>query len=189
MVAAVVLAASGGQRYGGPKALLQVNGTSLIQYALLAAREATCDPIVVVLGSDAARVRGEAALDGVRVVENPNWRGGTGSSVRVGLRALMDCDDPATAAALLLVDTPGVGPEAVRRLSDGVDDGSLRTATYGGRRGYPVVVGRDHWAGMSLLAGGDVGPRAYLAAHSHRVTSVICDDVAEGAEYDIPATP
>ncbi|MEN3310036.1 MAG: hypothetical protein V7603_6238 [Micromonosporaceae bacterium] len=182
----MVLAAAGGQRYGGPKALLQANGASLIDHALAVAREATCDPIVVVLGSEAARVRAAAALDGVHVVENPNWRGGAGSSVRAGLRALADGSQPVTAAVLLLVDTPGVSAEAVRRLAEGADERALRAATYQGRRGYPVLVGRGHWAGMSVLAGSDVGARAYLTAHADLVVPVSCEDVADGTEYDIP---
>jgi CTP:molybdopterin cytidylyltransferase MocA len=182
----MVLAASGGQRYGGPKALIRTHGASLIEHALAAAREATCEPIVVVLGCEAARVRAEVALDGVRVVENPNWRGGSGSSIRAGIGVLAGGGAPVTAAVLLLVDTPGVSAEAVRRLADGADGGALRAATYQGRRGYPVLVGRDHWAGMSVLASGDVGARAYLSAHSDLVVPVSCEDVADGAEYDIP---
>jgi nicotine blue oxidoreductase len=180
----MVLAATGGQRYGGPKALLHTNGALLIDHALTAAREAKCDPIVVVLGSEAARVRAEAGLDGVRVVENPAWRSGTGSSVRTGLTALAGSDE--VAAVLLLVDTPGVSAEAVRRVADGADGSALRAATYQGRRGYPVVVGREHWAGMSVLASSDVGARAYLTAHSDIVVAVSCEDVADGTEYDIP---
>ncbi len=185
MVAAVVLAAAGGQRYRGPKALIEVDGASLIDHALAAAREATCDPVVVVLGSDAARVRAETGLDGVHVVENPNWRGGAGSSVRLGLQTVAEVDG-AVAAVLLRVDTPGVSAAAVRRLADGADEGALRAATYAGRRGYPVVVGREHWAGMSVLASSDVGARAYLTAHADLVVAVSCDDVADGSEYDIP---
>ncbi len=185
MVAAMVLAAAGGQRYGGPKALLPVDGVRLIDHALAVARDAGCDPLVVVLGCEAARVRAEAGLDGVRVVENPNWRGGAGSSVRAGLQALADVDG-AVAAVLLRVDTPGVSADAVRRLAEGADAAALRAATYGGRRGYPVLVGREHWAGMSVLASSDVGARAYLAAHSDLLVPVGCEDVADGEEYDIP---
>jgi CTP:molybdopterin cytidylyltransferase MocA len=186
VVAAMVLAAAGGQRFGGPKALLQVNGLRLIEHALSAAREAKCAPIVAVLGSEPARVRAEVDLDGVQVVENANWRSGAGSSVRAGLQALADTGEPVAAAVLLLVDTPGVSAEAVRRLCEGAEEGTLRAATYGGRRGYPVLVGREHWAGMSVLASSDVGARAYLTAHADLVVPVNCEDVADGAEYDIP---
>jgi CTP:molybdopterin cytidylyltransferase MocA len=188
VVAAVVLAAAGGQRYSGPKALLTVNGVSLIDHAVAVAGQVPCDPLVVVLGCEAARVRSAAALDGALVVDNPAWRGGAGSSVRAGLGALAGSDPAVEAAVLLPVDLPGVSAAALRRVSQTATGASLRAATYGGRRGYPVLVGRAHWAGMVVLAGSDVGARAYLTAHSDLVEPVTCEDVADGAEYDIPVT-
>jgi CTP:molybdopterin cytidylyltransferase MocA len=185
VVAAMVLAAAGGQRYGGPKALLQVNDVCLLDHALTVARAVACDPIIVILGSEPARVRAEAALDGVQVVENSHWRSGAGSSVRAGLQELSGLADVAV-AVLLLVDTPGVSAEAVRRVVEGAGEATLRAATYGGRRGFPVVVGRGHWAGMSVLASSDVGARAYLTAHSDLVVPVECADIADGTEYDLP---
>lgn len=187
MVAAMVLAAAGGQRYGGPKALLRVDGAYLLDHALASVRAVACDPIIVILGDDPARVRAEVALDGVQVVENAHWRSGAGSSVRAGLEALFGLADVA-AAVLLPVETPGVSAEAVRRVADGADAATLRAATYGGRRGYPVAVGRGHWAGMSVLASSDVGARAYLTAHSDLVVPVECADVADGTEYELPVT-
>ncbi|MBO0870685.1 MAG: NTP transferase domain-containing protein, partial [Micromonosporaceae bacterium] len=135
MVAAMVLAAGGGPRYGGPKALLRAGGELLLDRALAAARGAGCAPILVVLGSEAGRVRAEAALDGALVVENAGWRGGTGSSIRAGFAALAEQSEDVTAAVLLLAETPGVTAEAVRRVAEGADDQALRAATYGGRRG------------------------------------------------------
>jgi CTP:molybdopterin cytidylyltransferase MocA len=189
VVAALVLAAGGGPRYGGPKALLRTGGQLLVDRALTAAREAGCAPILVVLGSEAARVRTEAALDGALVVENPGWRSGTGSSMRAGFAALERQGDEVTAVVLLLAETPGVTAEAVRRVAEGADEQALRAATYGGRRGYPVLVGRRHWSGMGTLAGTDVGARAYLTARADQVVAVGCEDVADGAEYEVPALP
>jgi CTP:molybdopterin cytidylyltransferase MocA len=57
---------------------------------------------------------------------------------------------------------------------------------YGGRRGHPVVLGRDHWAGVAALAEGDVGARPYLRAHAAEVTVVRCDDVADDFDLDVP---
>jgi CTP:molybdopterin cytidylyltransferase MocA len=190
VVAAVVLAAGGGPRYGGPKALLRAEGELLIDRALRAARQGGCDPILVVLGMQAERVRAEAALDGARVVDDPTWRGGSGSSLRAGLAALAELDghgEQPDAVVLLVAETPGVTAEAVRRLAGHADERALHTATYGGRRGYPVLVGREHWAGLAVLATGDVGARAYLTAHTRLVTPVSCEDVADGAEYGVPA--
>ncbi len=66
-----------------------------------------------------------------------------------------------------LVDLPDVGAEVVRRvLADPVDAATLRRAAYDGTPGHPVLIGRDHWAGVAAAARGDRGARDYLAAHA-----------------------
>ena len=60
MAAGLVLAAGGGRRYGGPKALVRYEGSLLVERAVRTVRDAGCAPIVVVLG----RRRGRGARDG-----------------------------------------------------------------------------------------------------------------------------
>ncbi len=183
-VAALILAAGGGRRYGGPKALVAHEGTLLLDRAVSVARQAGCEPVVVVLGAEADTVRTRVDLSGVRTVLNSSWRTGTGSALREGLAALADTEAPAT--VVLLVDTPGVTADAVSRVVKDADEATLRTATYRGQRGYPVLLGRSHWAGVAVLAAADVGARAYLLAHAAEVVAVACDDIADGAEYRPP---
>ncbi|WP_338090697.1 nucleotidyltransferase family protein [Planosporangium thailandense] len=185
-IAGLVLAAGGGRRYGGPKALIRhEDGRLLVERAAANLRAGGCTPVFVVLGAEADRVRGEARLADTSLVDNPDWKSGMASSLRAGLAALADTD--VDAAAVLLVDTPGIGPEAVSRLVTATDGrGALLTATYGGRRGHPVILGRDHWAGVAALATADVGARAYLAAHSTEVRRVPCEDVADDTDLDMP---
>ena len=56
------------------------------------------------LGAQAGEVRAKASLDGVTVVDNPDWETGMGSSLRTGLHAVGIAD----AVVVLPVDTPGV---------------------------------------------------------------------------------
>jgi nicotine blue oxidoreductase len=60
----------------------------------------------------------------------------------------------------------------------------LRVATYQGRQGHPVLLGRAHWAGVAALAVGDVGAHPYLVAHRAEVTQVACEDIADGTDLD-----
>ena len=89
---------------------------------------------------------------------------GMGSSLRVGLAAM-----PADVAAVLVVpvDQPGLTPAAVRRVVGAAGDdlrSALVVATYAGRTGHPVLLGRDHWDDVAAAAVGDVGARPVLAA-------------------------
>ena len=183
----VVLAAGAGRRYGQPKALVEQDGELLVDHAAATLAEGGCKPVVVVLGAAGAEVRHRARLDGAIVVDNPDWDTGMGSSLRRALAEIRDM--PADAAVILLVDTPGVTPEAVRRLREHAGRTALAVATYGGEPGHPVLLGRAHWDGAAALAVGDVGARRYLAAHADQVVHVPCDDIADGTDLDTPAQP
>jgi nicotine blue oxidoreductase len=110
-----------------------------------------------------------------------------GSSLRAGLEALADTD--AVAAVVLLVDMPGITAEAVRRLAALAGPGALAMAGYGERRGHPVLLGREHWAGIAQLAIGDVGARPYLAEHASMLRIVPCADVADDTDLDLVDSP
>ena len=52
---------------------------------------------------------------------------------------------------MLLVDLPDVTAEVVRRVSAAGDGPrALARATYDGWPGHPVLLGRDHWAGVPV---------------------------------------
>jgi len=179
-----VLAAGGGRRFGGPKALVRHEGSLLVERAVATVRSGGCAPIVVVLGAAAEDVRAQAQLGDVTFVVNEGWKSGMGSSLRTGLDALTATD--AEAVVVLLVDTPGVTADAVRRVAEKNGRDALVAATYGNRRGHPVLLGRDHWSGVALLATADIGARAYLSARSAEVYTVPCDDIADDTDIDFP---
>jgi nicotine blue oxidoreductase len=178
----LLLAGGGGRRYGQPKALVTRDGRLAVEQALDVLRDGGCAPLVVVLGAAADEVRARADLAGATVVDNPAWATGMGSSLRVGLAALAGVD-AAAAALVMLVDTPGVTAAAVRRLAGLAGTGVLARAGYDGRPGHPVLLGRNHWAGVAAAATGDEGARPYLARHDVRI--VACEDVADGTDIDV----
>lgn len=177
-VAGLVLAGGAGRRFGGPKALAEIAGERLVDRAVRTLREGGAAPVYVVSGAV------ELDVEGAAVVPNPDWASGMGSSMRVGLAAM-----PAEvgAAVILLVDQPGISGPAVARLVD-VADGEdvLATATYDGRQGHPVLIGRAHWPEAVATAVGDVGARDVLRRHASRLRRVECADVASIADVDTP---
>ncbi|WP_405783894.1 NTP transferase domain-containing protein [Streptomyces sp. NBC_00859] len=179
----MLLAAGGGRRLGGrPKALLDHRGRPLVEHALRVLREGGCGPVHVVLGAAAAGVREHADLSGCVLADNPGWEEGMGSSLRAGLASLTGTG--ADCALVMLVDQPGIGAAAVARVrAAGGSATSLVAASYGGKRGHPVLFGADRWADIAATAVGDRGARAYLKAHREAITLVECSDIAE--EYDI----
>ncbi|SCE17938.1 nicotine blue oxidoreductase, partial [Streptomyces sp. SolWspMP-sol7th] len=93
----------------------------------------------------------------------------------------------ARAALVLLVDQPGITPEAVARVLDAYEGpATLAAAAYGGGRGHPVLLGAAHWAGVAAAAEGDQGARAYLREHAQGVRLVECGDLCDPYDIDTP---
>jgi molybdenum cofactor cytidylyltransferase/nicotine blue oxidoreductase len=166
-----------------PKALVEYEGSLLVERAVRTAR-AVCDPVLVVLGAQAVDVWRRAELDGATVLANKDWESGMASSLRTGLDGLRGWPGRVDAALVLLVDMPGMTPAALQRLAEHAAPDVLATATYDGVRAHPVLIGREHWAGVSETATGDEGARRYLAAHG--VTEVDCTGLADPADLDFP---
>jgi nicotine blue oxidoreductase len=178
-VAGLVLAAGAGRRFGGPKAVVELDGQRLVDRAARVLADAAVSPVVVVSGAV------PLVVPGAEIVHNKTWHEGIGSSLRAGL-SWIAANSSADAAVVLLVDQPGIGPRAVRRLlASGDDPATLAVSTYDGRRSHPVLLGRDHWAGIVASAADDVGARAYLAGRDD-VREVPCADVADDTDLDTP---
>jgi CTP:molybdopterin cytidylyltransferase MocA len=178
-VAGLVLAAGAGRRFGGPKAVVELDGERLVDRAVRIVRDGGCEPVVVVTGAAHLEV-----LDAL-VVDNPQWTTGMGSSLRSGLAAL---PEQVTAAVIVLVDTPWLGSEAVRRLVRSHHTGAqLAVATYSGERGHPVLLARPHWVGAGIAATGDTGARGYLASRPDDVVEVDCTGTGDPRDVDDPA--
>ncbi len=103
-VAGLVLAAGQASRFGAPKVLERLHGTTLLEHALGALERGGCAPVLVVLGAHADLVRRTVPLP--TTVCNPLWSTGMGSSLRAGLAALPSDVD---AVVVALADQPLVG--------------------------------------------------------------------------------
>lgn len=175
---------------GRPKALVtDAAGMLWVVRAARSLADGGCAPVIVVIGAEADAVR--TALTGAtgpagataQTVLASDWAEGMSASLRAGLHAAEAT--AATAAMIHVVDVPDVGAEVVRRLARHASPDVLARAGYGAHtHGHPVLVGRDHWAGIRAESVGDAGARAYLARHD--VRTVECGDLATGADLDHP---
>lgn len=192
-VAGVLLAAGAGRRMGAPKALLRdEHNVPFLDRAVGVLLDGGCERVTVVLGASADEARalleeaGWVGDDAVSVVVADDWAEGMGASLRAGLGAVAAAGPEVTAALVGLVDLPDVTSDVVARvLSDPAGEDTLARASYDGRPGHPVLLGRRHWAGVAGSATGDKGARDYLA--DHVVREVECGDLASGRDVDHPA--
>jgi len=151
---AVILAAGAGTRMGGPKALLPLDGETLLQRAVRIVRAAGCDPILAVVGG-----WDPGPLEAHRV-SNPEAAEGMASSIRAGVRAL-----PAGApgALFLTVDQPAVNAPLLRRLLAlaALAPEHPTACAYGDTVGIPAVLPRRLFPDLLALTG-DRGAKGIL---------------------------
>lgn len=157
----LVLAAGEGTRFGeGNKLLASAGGEPVVVRAVRTLVASRVDPVTVVVGHEADRVRAALADLPVRIVENPRYREGQATSVRIGIEAL---PGDAPAALIALGDMPFVERETidVLRRSYRAGRGTALAAAVDGRRGNPVLFDRRHFETLADLEG-DVGGRELL---------------------------
>ncbi|WP_307871591.1 nucleotidyltransferase family protein [Micromonospora sp. U21] len=182
VIAGLLLAAGAGRRYGRPKALVELAGEPLVRRGIRLLRDGGCAPVHVVLGAGADEV---PELPGAVPVRHDRWPEGLGSSLRRGLASL-PVDAPA--AVVILVDQPLISPVAVGRVRRAHAAGAaVAVATYAGRPGHPVLLGRATWPLLDGYAVGDRGARDLLRARPDLVVEVPCDDAGSPVDVDTPA--
>ncbi len=174
-VSGVLLAAGESTRMdaGQVKQLLPFAGQPLVRRLAGAALASRLSELIVVVGFAADRVRRAVAGLDVRVVENPDYRDGQSTSVKVGLAAV----DPAADAAMFLpVDQPFLSSELIDRLitAYGATGGPIVLPAYGDRRGAPVLFDRSLFPELARISG-DEGGRQLVRRYPDRVVTVLLE--------------
>jgi CTP:molybdopterin cytidylyltransferase MocA len=172
-IAAVVLAAGEGRRFGGPKQLHVIEGITMLERVLIAVERSGIATRLVVLGARAERITAEVPLHGAVAVLSPRWADGQAASLQAALETLPERIDE---ALVVLGDGPGLDPRAIRRTAAGH---GVRAADYGRGRSHPVVLPRACWA--ALPEAGDTPARDLEA------TLVDCSGLPEPGDVDYAA--
>jgi molybdenum cofactor cytidylyltransferase len=162
LIAGVVLAAGGASRFGSPKQLAELEGVPLLQHAIDAVLAVPAvDPVVVVLGAEAERVREAVSLRAARVVVCADWADGMAASLRCGVAAVGDPDW----VVVTLGDQPRVTAQVIAAVAaaaaDAASDVDAVRAMYDGVPGHPVALSRAMLPRVAQLRG-DVGARELL---------------------------
>ncbi|MBN2171249.1 MAG: putative selenium-dependent hydroxylase accessory protein YqeC [Candidatus Krumholzibacteriota bacterium] len=162
----VVLAAGGGERFGGDKRLFPLRGRPLLDRTLAVFARARLRERIVVLGPAARDAGGEAAAlaraRGFRPVFCEDAARGRSASLRAGLAAL---SPDADSLLLALGDMPALRGATVAALLDEAArrPGRVLRPAHGGRPGHPVLLPRATFEALAVLEG-DHGPRDLLPA-------------------------
>lgn len=185
-MAAVVLAAGQGRRFGGDKLLQPIKGAPMLSHVLSAVRAARLDEIIVTVRPHDAPLAAvvKAALSGGdtpwRLVEVSQADQGLSQSLQAGIAAVRQ---DAAATLVVLGDMPFVQPATLRRLCDAWRAGTLAVVpTHGGRPGNPVLLSRTLFPAVADVRG-DMGARQLWQGLTRGVTRLEVGD--PGIHQDI----
>jgi molybdenum cofactor cytidylyltransferase len=147
------LAAGESSRMGSDKALLPwppaanrlpLSGETFLSAAIRSLSSAT-DQVVVVVGKNEAELAPVVYATGGSLVRNPAPEGGQFSSLRVGLREVLNLGRDA--AMITLVDRPPVGSDVLASLRGAFEAAAKEVwavvPEYHGRHGHPFLAGRE----------------------------------------------
>jgi molybdenum cofactor cytidylyltransferase len=185
-IAAVVLAAGRSTRMGGPNKLLaEIARRPLIRIAAEEALASRAKPVIVVTGHQRDHVAKVLAGLPVRLVHNPDFAQGLGTSLRAGIAAVpADADG----AIVCLGDMPQVDAALIDRLIGAFDPdrGALVVVpTFEGKRGNPVLWSRRFFPDLAAIEG-DVGARHLIGRYGEAVVEVAVDGKAALTDIDTP---
>lgn len=152
-VAAIILAAGIGSRFGGEaKPLAPYRGRPMIAHVGEAALASRARPVLAVLGHRRAEVA-EALPIGLAIVESPRHAEGLSRSLQAGFAAL---PPDAPAAIILLADMPLVEPQVIDALIaawEASPEAPAIAPVCDGRRGNPVLLSRALEKDVMALSG------------------------------------
>lgn len=195
-IAGIILAAGMGTRMGATKQLLPFKGQTILEAVIQKGLAADLDPLILVLGHGANKIMDTISLSQVRVVINPRYKSGMGSSIRAGLAAVGPrCDG----AMFLLGDQPLVASAILKELIQAFTnqlptnqfhtDQAIVIPTFKGKQGNPVIFGRHFFPELDRLTG-DMGGRVLFKTHPDKIirlpveTHAVCFDLDTPEAYE-----
>ena len=114
--AVVIIAAGESKRLGTPKQLLLVEEDTLLNRLIKTVQRAVNFPIYLVLGANAEKIQAQLPHIEINVVENKDWQEGMGSSIRLGVQAILESAKKFDGVLILVCDQPYLTEAAIQDL-------------------------------------------------------------------------
>ena len=183
-IGVILLAAGSSARLGKPKQLLKFQGETLLRHQTKIALGASAS-VTVTLGSRIEIVRKEVEDLPVEIVENEDWESGMSSSIRVGLKKLLD-DDRLKAAIVMVCDQPFVTKTLLEKIIAKFQetDSLIVACAYRNTFGVPALFHRRLFPEL-LALDAQAGAKHLIQKYAARAEAIL---FPEGAfDVDTPA--
>ncbi len=164
-IGALILAAGGATRFGGPKQLLEIDGETLIDRACKTALAAGCEPVLRVLGARAEEILKRPEPSDVSTLVHEKWQDGMGSSLAAGICRLLEIEPECDAVFILLADQPLVSVSLLEMMLPLLEEHfTMVICEYGEGSGPPALFKWPHFPELMELTG-DRGAKSLAAKH------------------------
>jgi molybdenum cofactor cytidylyltransferase len=132
-----------------------------------------CPLITVVLGAHASRIRLEINDLPVHIVENLEWQAGMGTSIRAGMKSLLELEPALKAVIILLCDQPFISVSLINRLIAMYNSTSFSiiTSAYSQVLGVPALFSDRHFHELITL-NASAGAKQLIQRHLDQVHSI-----------------
>lgn len=159
---------------GRPKQLLLYDDKSLLEHSVDTANETDSNPVIVVLGSNAALLEKEIDEKKIYIAENKDWKEGMASSIRCGINTLLHIAPSSDAVILMVCDQPHISSSLLNELiATQKNTGKLIvTSQYENAIGPPALFHRNIFPELLALKG-DAGARKIVEQYSNNIATVL----------------
>jgi len=169
----ILLAAGASSRLGQPKQLLMFGDLTLMDHCIHVAHGSNADLIIVVVGAQPHSVSAQVS-DKTHIANNVYWQEGMASSIRFGIKTLLELAPSAEGAILMVCDQPYVTSLLLNTLiaTYQTTGKSIVASGYDNTFGPPVFFHKRYFPELIQLSG-DVGAKALIKEHADEVELVL----------------
>ena len=182
----ILLAAGESRRFqNNPKQLLKFKGKTLIRHSAETALASVCSPVCVVLGAKSDEIQAEIDDLPIEIAINENWQNGMSSSLKIGLKKLLEIVPNLSAVVVQLCDQPFINSNILNHLAETYQktNAPIVASAYAETLGVPALFSRSIFAELLNLSAQN-GAKQIIKNHLALVETISIPE----AEIDIDTT-
>ena len=172
-VGIIILAAGASTRMSSPKQLLDYQGESLVNSTIKKAVNSVCNPVILVLGANANNILNQIKDNAITIIKNPDWQLGMSTSIRCGIREIIENNPDLEAVVITVCDQPFLNTEVINNLvaSFEFQKKSIIACKYADTLGVPVLFSNNYFDKLANLTQ-DMGAKKLIKIHKNDVFSI-----------------
>jgi molybdenum cofactor cytidylyltransferase len=153
--AVVIIAAGESKRLGSPKQLLLLDKDTMLNRLIKMVQKAVDFPIYLVLGANAKKIKAQLPITNLNIVENNEWQEGMGSSIRIGVQAVIDSANKHDGVLILVCDQPYLSESSIKDLIalQAINNTAIAASFYANIAGTPALFHQSVFSDLLALKG------------------------------------